>query len=63
MLSLMGMVLGIAPIVAPIIGSHLHVWFGWQANFLFVAAYARGARRVRRVAAAGDAARRATPAR
>jgi DHA1 family bicyclomycin/chloramphenicol resistance-like MFS transporter len=40
MLSLMGMVLGIAPIVAPIIGSHLHVWFGWQANFLFVAAYA-----------------------
>jgi MFS transporter, DHA1 family, multidrug resistance protein len=39
MLSLMGMVLGIAPIVAPIIGSHLHVWFGWQANFVFVAAY------------------------
>jgi DHA1 family bicyclomycin/chloramphenicol resistance-like MFS transporter len=40
MLSLMGMVLGIAPIVAPIIGSHLHVWLGWQANFLFVAIYA-----------------------
>lgn len=40
MLSLMGMVLGIAPIVAPVIGSHLHVWLGWQANFLFVAAYA-----------------------
>ncbi len=39
-LSLMGVVLGIAPIVAPIIGSHLHVWFGWQANFLFVAAFA-----------------------
>ncbi len=39
-LSLMGMVLGIAPILAPILGSHLHVWFGWQANFLFVAAYA-----------------------
>jgi DHA1 family bicyclomycin/chloramphenicol resistance-like MFS transporter len=38
-LSLMGMVLGIAPIVAPIVGSHLHVWFGWQANFLLVAAY------------------------
>jgi DHA1 family bicyclomycin/chloramphenicol resistance-like MFS transporter len=38
-LSLMGIVLGIAPIVAPIIGSHLHVWFGWQANFVFVAAY------------------------
>lgn len=39
MFSLMGVVLGIAPIVAPIIGSHLHVWFGWQANFVFVAAY------------------------
>jgi DHA1 family bicyclomycin/chloramphenicol resistance-like MFS transporter len=39
MLSLMGMVLGIAPIIAPIIGSHLHVWFGWQANFLLVSAY------------------------
>src|SRR6266704_594849 len=39
MLSLMGVVLGIAPIVAPIIGSHLHLWFGWQANFVFVAAY------------------------
>lgn len=38
-LSLMGVVLGIAPIVAPIIGSQLHVWFGWQANFVFVAAY------------------------
>jgi DHA1 family bicyclomycin/chloramphenicol resistance-like MFS transporter len=38
-LSLMGIVLGIAPVVAPIIGSHLHVWFGWQANFIFVAAY------------------------
>ena len=39
MLSLMGVVLGIAPIVAPILGSHLHVWFGWQANFVFVALY------------------------
>lgn len=39
MLSLMGVVLGIAPIIAPIIGSHLHVWFGWQANFIFVTAY------------------------
>jgi MFS transporter, DHA1 family, multidrug resistance protein len=39
MLSLMGVVLGIAPIVAPIIGSHLHVWFGWQANFVLVTVY------------------------
>jgi len=39
MLSAMGMVLGIAPIVAPVLGSHLHVWFGWQSNFVFVALY------------------------
>jgi len=39
MLSLMGVVLGVAPVLAPIIGSHLHVWLGWQANFFFVAAY------------------------
>jgi MFS transporter, DHA1 family, multidrug resistance protein len=38
-LSLMGIVLGVAPVVAPIIGSHLHVWFGWRANFIFVAGY------------------------
>ena len=38
-LSLIGIVLGIAPVVAPILGSHLHVWFGWQASFVFVAAY------------------------
>jgi DHA1 family bicyclomycin/chloramphenicol resistance-like MFS transporter len=39
MLSLMGIVLGIAPIAAPIIGSQLHVLFGWQANFVLVALY------------------------
>jgi DHA1 family bicyclomycin/chloramphenicol resistance-like MFS transporter len=39
MLSAMAMVLGIAPIVAPVLGSHLHVWFGWQSNFVFVAVY------------------------
>jgi DHA1 family bicyclomycin/chloramphenicol resistance-like MFS transporter len=38
-LSLMGVVLGIAPIVAPLIGSHVHVWLGWQANFVLVALY------------------------
>ncbi len=38
-LSLMGVVLGIAPVAAPIIGSHVHVWFGWQANFVLVALY------------------------
>ena len=38
-LSLMGIVLGIAPVAAPILGSHIHAWFGWQANFLLVALY------------------------
>jgi MFS transporter, DHA1 family, multidrug resistance protein len=42
-LSLMGMVLGIAPIIAPIIGSHLHVAFGWRSTFAFVTVYALGA--------------------
>jgi DHA1 family bicyclomycin/chloramphenicol resistance-like MFS transporter len=39
-LSLMGVVLGIAPIVAPILGGNLHLWLGWQANFVLVALYA-----------------------
>jgi DHA1 family bicyclomycin/chloramphenicol resistance-like MFS transporter len=39
MLSLMSVVLGIAPIVAPLIGSNLHVWLGWQSNFVAVAIY------------------------
>jgi len=39
MLTLMGVVLGIAPIVAPIAGSHVHVLLGWQANFVLVALY------------------------
>jgi DHA1 family bicyclomycin/chloramphenicol resistance-like MFS transporter len=38
-LSLMGVVLGIAPVAAPLIGSHVHVWLGWQANFVLVAVY------------------------
>ena len=39
MLALMGVVLGIAPVAAPIVGSHVHVLFGWQANFILVALY------------------------
>jgi DHA1 family bicyclomycin/chloramphenicol resistance-like MFS transporter len=38
-LALMGMVLGFAPVVAPILGSHMHAWFGWQSNFVLVALY------------------------
>ena len=39
MLSLMGVVLGIAPIAAPLVGSQVHLWLGWQANFVLVALY------------------------
>jgi DHA1 family bicyclomycin/chloramphenicol resistance-like MFS transporter len=39
MLALMSVVLGIAPVVAPLIGSNLHVWLGWQSNFVAVAIY------------------------
>lgn len=37
-LSMMAMVLGLTPAVAPIIGGYLHGWFGWQANFFAMAA-------------------------
>ena len=39
LLSYMAVIAGFAPVVAPIIGSHLHVSFGWRANFVFVALY------------------------
>jgi DHA1 family bicyclomycin/chloramphenicol resistance-like MFS transporter len=40
LLSLMGVVLGVAPIVAPIIGGQLQVAFGWRSTFAFVTLYA-----------------------
>ncbi len=39
-LSYIAVVHGVAPILAPIIGSHLHVAVGWQGGFVFVAIYA-----------------------
>lgn len=30
---------GLAPLVIPIIGAHLTVWFGWNAMFVFISAY------------------------
>lgn len=36
-LSIMAMVLGLTPAVAPILGGYLHVWFGWQSNFFAMA--------------------------
>ena len=38
-LSLMGIVLGLGPILAPIIGGVLQANFGWHASFVFIAVY------------------------
>lgn len=35
-LSLMAMIYTIAPAVAPVIGGHIHLAFGWRMNFLFI---------------------------
>ncbi len=34
-----GLVLAISPAVAPVLGSHLQVWFGWRSVFAAVAAF------------------------
>ena len=39
MLARLGTVIGISPAIAPVIGGYLLVWFGWQANFVFLAAW------------------------
>ena len=39
MLSTMMLVLGVMPVVAPILGAELHLAFGWRANFAVVALY------------------------
>jgi len=39
MLSTMMLVLGIAPVLAPILGAELHLRFGWRASFVFVALF------------------------
>ncbi len=39
-LSYMGMAMALAPAFGPIIGGYLEVWFGWQANFLVLLAFA-----------------------
>lgn len=37
-LAAIGLALAISPAVAPIIGGYLQLWFGWRANFVFLAA-------------------------
>jgi len=39
-LSTMMLVLSVAPVAAPLLGAELHLRFGWQAAFVFVAIYA-----------------------
>lgn len=39
MLSLMALVMGIAPMVAPILGAGVTAWFGWAANFQTLALF------------------------
>ena len=40
LISMMMFFHGLAPLVAPIVGAHLTVLFGWQAVFVFISAYA-----------------------
>jgi DHA1 family bicyclomycin/chloramphenicol resistance-like MFS transporter len=37
-LSLMSMVMALAPVIAPLIGGALQTWFGWRANFAVLSA-------------------------
>jgi MFS transporter, DHA1 family, multidrug resistance protein len=39
-LSLMGAITGVAPIIAPVIGGGLQIWFGWRATFVLLVAFA-----------------------
>lgn len=37
-IALFGVLWALAPAVAPVIGGYIHVWLGWQANFLALSA-------------------------
>lgn len=39
-MTLYGASLGLAPAIGPLLGGYLHVWYGWWAGFLFIAALA-----------------------
>src|SRR5690606_3699335 len=38
-MSLLMLVMGVAPVLAPLLGGYVLVWFGWQAIFWFLAAF------------------------
>ena len=35
-LAIYGMVIALTPAIAPIVGGYVHVWLGWQANFVLI---------------------------
>ena len=37
-LAIYGMVIALTPAIAPVVGGYVHVWLGWQANFILIAA-------------------------
>lgn len=39
LMSLVTMIFGLAPAIAPVVGGWLQAWFGWQSVFLFLASY------------------------
>jgi DHA1 family bicyclomycin/chloramphenicol resistance-like MFS transporter len=39
LMSLVTMIFGLAPAIAPVVGGWLQGWFGWQSVFLFLACY------------------------
>jgi DHA1 family bicyclomycin/chloramphenicol resistance-like MFS transporter len=36
-LAVYGMAIALAPAVGPVLGGHMHVWFGWRSNFVLLA--------------------------
>jgi DHA1 family bicyclomycin/chloramphenicol resistance-like MFS transporter len=36
-LAIYGMVIALTPAIAPVVGGYVHVWLGWQANFILIA--------------------------
>ncbi|ASJ71733.1 multidrug effflux MFS transporter [Granulosicoccus antarcticus] len=39
-MALLGMVIAVAPAIAPVLGGYIHVVFGWQANFFVISGMA-----------------------
>ena len=35
-LAVYGMAIAIAPAIGPVVGGHMHVWFGWRSNFVLL---------------------------